>query len=350
MKLAQILSSLMTIAAIFAQSSEATESCKDALQFAENRFSAVYGQAHAAIAIDVGAQELHNQYFGYKIDENSQFLLGSVTKTLFALKAMQMREQNLLNWDLKISDFKLASSVPSAFHSVSVKRLMNHSSGIEDYMNRETQADQDFSNVFLTTPHSFSEILGTVQKNLLFVPGEKLRYSNSNYLILGQILGELKSESTAQLMNEFTMEQNLRDTYELDEPRAGVLGGTSLALTNMNAVGNMVSTQKDLRALLKQIDEEKVVSKVSLETMYQKQDDCLGDRCERYGIGFSIRPQLINGDLMVLHQGHLRDVSAMIAKVPEKKVNLVILSDIGGIDSESVGTEVLERLAKANCF
>ena len=105
----------------------------------------------------------------------------SISKSFIAFAVMQLADKHLVSLDAPIS--KYLKNLPSQYDSVLVYQLLNHSSGVPDYVHiygYMAQANQT------QTP---MQILNPVLKQPLdFRPGTKNAYSNSNYFLLGLII------------------------------------------------------------------------------------------------------------------------------------------------------------------
>ncbi len=128
------------------------------------------------------------------IGDRTSFNLASVSKhmTAFAL-LMLAYEKKLSRTDL------IVRTLPELAHyrAVTIDHLLYHTSGIADYvrlLNGRYHAPQ------YLTPNGLISALSDV--DLHFVPGEKERYSNSNYVLLAEIIARVSGMSFARFMGE----------------------------------------------------------------------------------------------------------------------------------------------------
>jgi D-alanyl-D-alanine carboxypeptidase len=128
--------------------------------------------------------------------------LQSISKTYMAVAILKLYEQGKIILDAPIKKY-----LPQKYYhyltgadAVTVRMLLNHTSGIPDYNFRPA-----YVSYFLQHPdHYFvpEDYLKYIQgKKLDFTPGSKHVYSNINYVILSMIADSL-SESHAQLMSD----------------------------------------------------------------------------------------------------------------------------------------------------
>lgn len=115
------------------------------------------------------------------------FRIGSITKTMVATVLLQMKDEGLFKLDDTVS--KYLPNVPLA-DSVTIRQLVNMSSGIPDYTNENA-----FWESVLEEPSKYKspdDLYNYVDKKpLLFLPGLKHYYSNTNYIILGQLIEKM---------------------------------------------------------------------------------------------------------------------------------------------------------------
>lgn len=136
-------------------------------------------------------------YFGSKNKINAQnlFQIGSITKSFIAVILLQLEEEPRYHFTLNqsITDF-----LPEYknWHHIKLINLLNMTSGLPDVIN-----NPDFLNEFSHDPYRdySSKILldHLYQQSVLFKPGSKFYYSNSNYFLLGLIIEKITGHSLA---------------------------------------------------------------------------------------------------------------------------------------------------------
>jgi len=130
---------------------------------------------------------VYEKTFGYKdisktkkIDKSTIFNIGSIAKQFNGVAIMMLQERGLLNLDDSISKFDL--DLPDWSKEVSIRHLLNYASGLPiiDYPK--------------TTDEKAWDILRSAD-SLLFEPGSKFRYTNSNVFLQRRIVEKLTSQS-----------------------------------------------------------------------------------------------------------------------------------------------------------
>lgn len=130
--------------------------------------------------------------------------IGSTTKSFTAVTVLQLVDRGLLDLDDALDRFAAGAGVPHAAE-ITVRMLLNHTSGIFDYAN-----DEGFNDDFITKPDKTwtpEELVAIgVSHGPDFLPGERWEYSNTNYILLGMIAEEVSGESIGDLVRENIVE------------------------------------------------------------------------------------------------------------------------------------------------
>ena len=140
---------------------------------------------------------LANMEYDIPNDANSVFRIGSTSKQFTAACVVLLALDGKLSLDDKLSKF--FPGFPDYANSITVKQLLNHTSGVRDYLqlaylkglrNDDFYVDEDIM-VWLKQ-----------QKGLNFEPGSEYLYSNSGYWLLGQIVAEVSGKNMADFAKE----------------------------------------------------------------------------------------------------------------------------------------------------
>ena len=133
---------------------------------------------------------------------DSQFGIGSITKTFVAAVVLQLMEEGVIDLDATINNYlptDLSIDVPHA-DEITVRMLLNHTSGLPEWL---TEA------VILQIVEEPSRIWGdeellaiAFEQGMLFEPGDAFAYSNTDYTLLGLIIEELTGLSWVAQVRE----------------------------------------------------------------------------------------------------------------------------------------------------
>lgn len=342
---------LLPISAFADQDPAAT--CATAIGNIKALLQSDFGQFHASVLIQQDDRVFVANNYGKNVTETSHFLLGSTTKPLHAVIAAKLASQGVLGFESAISSelsADLASAVPADWAGVRVRNLLHHTSGIPDYLNRGNPTDQHATDVFLKTAHSFAELIDFLPPKLEFDPDSRYDYSNTNYLILDQILQSRTGLKESELLAQYLITPlQLTDTGRLTDPNTSVYGTTDVYPSNLDGVGNIFSSAHDLMVFLRALDNEQLLSREWVEKLFQPDPECHGPGCDHYGLGFRLYGGL-PGHPWVSHTGHLKTVSAVIAKIPDMRTNLVAVSDRPDFNTDGMAENIFAALLKGGCL
>jgi len=119
---------------------------------------------------------------------NSAFNLASVSKQFFAMMAMMLKEQDKLQYDAAVQ--KYLPSFP--YPDITIRNLMNHTSGLPEYFDI---AARYRSLLDTLTNESMLAMLAEKKPALVFKPGEKFEYCNTNYTTLASVIAKVTGVS-----------------------------------------------------------------------------------------------------------------------------------------------------------
>jgi D-alanyl-D-alanine carboxypeptidase len=121
---------------------------------------------------------------GLKVRSATPFAIGSVTKTFTAALILRDVEAGRIRLSDRLS--RWLPDVPNA-GKVTIRQLLNHTSGIPDYF-KNTKFDALLNKSKKRVWTAEDVLAGYVRPVLVFRPGTRWSYSNSNYLLLGMVL------------------------------------------------------------------------------------------------------------------------------------------------------------------
>ncbi len=128
------------------------------------------------------------------VTSTTNFRLASVTKQFTAMAVMMLQEQGKLSYDDKI--MKFFPDFPLYGKDITVRHLLNHTSGLIDYEDfvPDTQQYQVLDADCLRLMFN--------AESLYFTPGSKYRYSNTGYAILALIVEKSSGKRFADFVKE----------------------------------------------------------------------------------------------------------------------------------------------------
>ncbi|WP_137148594.1 serine hydrolase [Mycolicibacterium sp. CR10] len=132
---------------------------------------------------------------GAGLTPDTPFDIASVSKQFTATAVLLLVQDDRLTIDDTLAQH--VAGLPGWAEKVSVAQLMHQTSGIPDYIGLLEDAGYGYSD--RTTNADAMRVLAKVQE-LDFDPGERFEYSNSNYLLLGEIAQRVTSQPLATVL------------------------------------------------------------------------------------------------------------------------------------------------------
>ncbi len=139
-----------------------------------------------------------NLAYSVPMTENTLIDIGSCAKTFTAFATLLLVEARKisLNDDIR----KYLPEFPDYGHKITIRHLGTHTSGIREWIQLIHLSGYGYVGDPKTKEHLLNLIYN--QEGLNFVPGEKFNYSNSNYLLLAEIIERVSGKSFAQFTDE----------------------------------------------------------------------------------------------------------------------------------------------------
>jgi D-alanyl-D-alanine carboxypeptidase len=131
-------------------------------------------------------------------EADDQLRIASVTKSMSATVVLQLTEEGLFDLDSTVDE--LLPGLLDAPSPVTVEQLLNHTSGLPDYLN---VLAPDAAAYLATTDTEYTgEQLVEAAQTLPWVspPGEQFAYANTNYAVLGLIAEATTGETMPELL------------------------------------------------------------------------------------------------------------------------------------------------------
>lgn len=265
------------------------------------------------------------------IDAQTVFDLASASKSITAIAAMQLVERGKLSLDDSI--LKWLPELPASWHGVTVHQLLSQQSGIADITRMDLKTVNTFDG--MSNADFIKQFAGTTA--LKFAPGSQAEYTNTNYILLAEIIGRASGQGYGPYLHEHVFAPaGMRSTFLHGEttPAAARValnfGNTSrtygIDIATLGATG-VFSSVTDMAALIGSLLAGKLVSLTSLRTMTQPQS---GNPVVQspYGYGFFV-PAGKAPMTVFAHTGTLDGYQSFLRVNVDKGVHYVVLSNGG---------------------
>lgn len=144
-----------------------------------------------------GARGMARIAEGRPVAPDTLFRLGSITKQFVAAVVMQLAEEGRLSLDDPLSKF--VPDYPASGASVTVRQLLNHTSGIPSY----TSMPGWMNDANLTRTWTTQDMIGQFRDRPSdFAPGERYLYNNSGYILVGAVIEAVTGKSWDEAVAE----------------------------------------------------------------------------------------------------------------------------------------------------
>jgi CubicO group peptidase (beta-lactamase class C family) len=278
--------------------------------------------------------------------------LASVSKQFTATAVMLLVDEGKLKLDDPI--IRHLPQAPKTWQAVTVRNLLNHTSGIKDYLGtKEISLRKDYSD---------DELVGMVAGLALdFPPGEKWSYSNTNYLLLGMLIEKASGQGLAEFLAARIFEPLGMESSRVNDTRAVIprratgyercegayrirdFVSPSLAATGD---GEVVTTVLDLVRWDAALDKGTLLKRPTLEQMWTPARLKDG-KTTHYGFGWAIGEH--NGHRVIEHGGGFPGFNAHISRYRDDKLTVIVLANIvpAGVDriARGVASKYVPALA-----
>ncbi|GGS15019.1 D-alanyl-D-alanine carboxypeptidase [Streptomyces aureoverticillatus] len=243
--------------------------------------------------------------------KNDKFRVGSITKTFVATVLLQMEAEGRLRLDDTVERHLpgLVRGNGNDGREITVRQLLNHTSGLFDYL-----ADKKYARTYLgegylkhrydTLPPE-KHVRVALSHEPLFTPGARHSYSNTNYVLAGLIIEKAggrtyEREVQDRIITPLGLKNTSNPGNSIHLPRPSSRGYAKLFrsapdriddITEMNgsqgwADGDIISTAGDLNRFYRALLRGRLLPPKQLKAM-KTTVATPGSRSTSYGLGIS---------------------------------------------------------------
>jgi CubicO group peptidase (beta-lactamase class C family) len=159
----------------------------------------------------------------------TKFEIASLTKAFTAAAILRLQDQGKLRLTDPVCRF--LPDCPAAWSDVTIDEVIHHTSGIPDY-EAALELGSDAYTARMVQPGTGRTLVEEAKKKPLdFAAGSKYRYSNTGYLLLGQIIERASGKPYEQFLREqFFAPLGMRETQHADASH--VVSGAAYGYTH----------------------------------------------------------------------------------------------------------------------
>jgi CubicO group peptidase (beta-lactamase class C family) len=258
------------------------------------------------------------------------FQTGSVGKQFASMAVMMLVEEGKVGLDDHVS--KYFPGAPASWKEITVRRLLTHTSGIPDYTEKVINLRQDYTE---------EELLKKFETLPLdFAPGDKWKYSNTGYALLGFLIRKVTGQfygdflhdrifkplgmNATRIISEADIIPNRAAGYQLVKGELKNQEWVSPTL-NTTADGALYTTVLDMAKWDAALYTEKLVKKSSLEQMWTPVRLNNGSTYH-YGFGWDLNR--VNGRRLIEHGGAWQGFTTFIARYVDDRLTVIVLTNL----------------------
>ena len=279
------------------------------------------------------------------VTEDTVFEIGSMTKQFTAAALLMLVEDGRVALDAPLS--KYLPNTPPAWDGITVRHLLTHSSGIPDYLGVEGLPD--LSRRGLT--HREIATVFFEKLSLEFTPGATWAYSNTGYLLLGNVIEAVSGQAYFDFLKERIFGplgmRATRASTPTDviphrasgyEWRNGAFENRPALTENAYAAGSIVSTVRDIAKWDAALSEGRLLTEASRRAMWTAHPVALGVPPFDYGFGWFL--DTVHGSSVILHSGGTPGFSSVIHRFVEQHISVILLTNRGDRPLDHVARDV----------
>lgn len=261
----------------------------------------------------------------------TKFRIGSVTKQFTAAAILKLQEEG----QLSVADTldKYFPDYPRG-KEITLHHLLTHTSGIPSYTDAAEFRTQVIGPV---TSEALIDSFRT--KPLEFEPGQKWKYCNSGYFLLGSIIEKVSHQTYDDYLRKTFFEPlGMTSTgvhhtgkvmekeaigYSWNSERQAYEKALNWDMSHAGGAGALYSTVGDLYRWNEGVFGGKVLSSESLKAAFTPAEVKEGG-ATNYGYGWSLTDQ--RGLKLISHGGGLDGFASGLMRLPDQRVTVVVLA------------------------
>lgn len=319
-----------------------------------------------AVSVIKDEELLHQSVHGWRDAEDelpmtadTRFPIASITKSFTAMSVALLVDDGKLEWDKPVRDYipEFILKDSYATEHVTVRDMLAHRTGLPRHDLAAWRMDLPLGDFILRLRH--------LEFNLSF--REHFQYNNLMYYAIAYLVEKLAGQPWEEFVHERILaplgmaassfapqppkpDQVTAAGYRVDRDEEGAAKGLirlpfgEHSRLSPGAAGTIFSTLADLTQWLRvhvnegRLGDHRLVSPENLKQMHLPQivmpgggitEALLGNTVCTYAMGWSVEPY--RDHTLVHHSGGVEGHSLIVGFLPQERVGLVVLTNIGGL-------------------
>jgi CubicO group peptidase (beta-lactamase class C family) len=281
-------------------------------------------------------------------EKNVVFAIGSITKQFTGLAIAMLIEEGRVSEEDVIT--KYFPTIPMFGQEIKVHHLLHHTSGYISYDVIQMVNDQDLD--FWTDVNAMDAIHRGPHLNHL--PGEKMSYTNTGYMLLGKIVEKVTNMTLTKFMEDFIFKPlEMANTILMNDHRR-VIKRVANAYANHN--GNYV---RDIRlydigvagsaGIWTTLDDMAKYDANFYNNKLGRGGPALIQRIQRTrrlnngeanSYAYGVFVTTVNGSNVVMHGGAISGYRGDFIRFPEKKLTVNLLCNVDSVMANELSQKV----------
>jgi CubicO group peptidase (beta-lactamase class C family) len=311
----------------------------------------------AAVLVVKDGVALHQRGYGFAdltrrtpITPETVFRLASITKQFTAMAIMILAEEARLDYDDPV--YRILPEFASHAREVTLRHLLNHTSGLADYQDlfiRSDKVDDNYPRAARREggeyePTSADALKLISDEMLRFVPGDEWEYSNSGYVALAQAVERVSGRAFSRFLRGRIFEPlKMTNSVLYDHTAPEIVNGAisyglesgsfrPLDYTPLNFIygqDNIYSTLRDMAQWFTALHWEPLVKQSALQQAFASAHLNNG-ALPGYGFGWFVAEHF--GLSRATHSGSWGGFRNFVAHYPSVRLSIAVLSNFDGFD------------------
>lgn len=305
-----------------------------------------------AVGVVKDGEIIYEHYLGYanmehkvKVNDSTRFNIASNAKQFTALCILKLINEGKIHLN---DDFRLY--LPDFYKSIedeiTISNLLTHTSGIRDYCDLYALKGKTWWKQFMDNADAI-ELLQS-QKDLNFNPGTEYLYSNSNYILLTEIIKKVTDQNFSDYAKTMFEELDMANTHFLTNymsiipHKARPYGNWNgwqeePTITEVHGDGALFTTLADQLKWeqIIQINSGEYYSQNLINESQSPLESSI-DNSYGYGLEFDIK----KGFNYTFHNGSTAAYNATFLRFPAKSISLVVMSNNRSVPSNYLAWQI----------
>jgi CubicO group peptidase (beta-lactamase class C family) len=331
-------------------------------------------QFNGSIAIHNGNGTIIKSHYGFldlklqkPINDSTLYDIASCAKQFTSFGILRLQERGLLNIQDPVSKY-----IPEfPYSEVTIENLLNHTSGLPDYM---SMMDKEWNKDSFASNYDVISIMNKNKPKVYFENNSQFEYSNTGYIILSIIIENTTGVKIKDFLNkEFFDPIGMKNTtiYNTRRWKNELLPNYAkgyVYLKNSNTFhipdsldqfnyakyldpitgdGAISSNLDDLILWMEELKATKVVSNINYDLATSK-TTCSNGLTYDYGYGLFVSGDDIKSEKLIYHTGSWPGYRSVMMLFPALDIYIIILNNTEFAQTTKLADSIAELLLNNN--